>query len=94
MLRAASGHSGPSKANDEPDEKCGFLPVGFRARAHTEVRHSLDGRLGGQTRTFGGLDDIFQLERARRLRSRRSGFPANKVTEVRRLIDPTTATES
>jgi hypothetical protein len=26
----------------------------------------------GQTRTFGGLDDIFQLERARRLRGRRS----------------------
>src|SRR5467141_1734899 len=72
MLRAASAHSGPSKANDEPDEKGGFLPVGFRARAHTEVRHSLDGRLGGQTRTFGGLDDIFQLERARRLRGRRS----------------------
>ena len=24
-------HSGPSKANDEPDEKGGFLPVGFRA---------------------------------------------------------------
>src|ERR1700730_10780142 len=55
-------HSGPSKANDEPDEKGGFLPVGFRARAHTEVRHSLDGRLGGQTRTLGGLYDIFQLK--------------------------------
>jgi hypothetical protein len=54
-------HSGPSKANDEPDEKGGFLPVGFRAREHTEVRHSLDGRLGGQTRTFGGLYDIFQM---------------------------------
>ena len=26
--------------------------------------------------------------------ARRSGFPANKVTEVRRMIDPTTATES
>ena len=26
--------------------------------------------------------------------SRRSGFPANKVTEVRRMIDPTTATET
>jgi cell division inhibitor SulA len=26
--------------------------------------------------------------------SRRSGFPANKVTEVRRMIDPTTATEA
>jgi hypothetical protein len=26
----------------------------------------------GITRTFGGLDDIFQLERARRLRGRRS----------------------
>jgi hypothetical protein len=40
----------------------------------TEVRHSLDGRLGfgGQTRIFGGLDDIFQLERARRLRGGRS----------------------
>ena len=23
-----------------------------------------------------------------------SGFPANKITEVRRMIDPTTATES
>src|SRR5260370_26734174 len=39
-----------------------FLPVGFRARAHTKVRHSLDGRLGGQTWTFGGLYDIFQLK--------------------------------
>jgi cell division inhibitor SulA len=26
--------------------------------------------------------------------ARRSGFPANKVTEVRRMIDPTTATEA
>ena len=26
--------------------------------------------------------------------ARRSGFPANKVTEVRRMIDPTTATET
>ena len=26
--------------------------------------------------------------------SRRSGFPANKITEVRRMIDPTTASES
>jgi len=26
--------------------------------------------------------------------SRRSGFPASKITEVRRMIDPTTATES
>ena len=26
--------------------------------------------------------------------ARLSGFPANKVTEVRRMIDPTTATES
>ncbi len=26
--------------------------------------------------------------------SRRSGFPANKITEVRRMIDPTTATEA
>jgi cell division inhibitor SulA len=26
--------------------------------------------------------------------SKRSGFPANKITEVRRMIDPTTATES
>ena len=26
--------------------------------------------------------------------ARRSGFPANKITEVRRMIDPTTATES
>jgi hypothetical protein len=26
--------------------------------------------------------------------SRRSGFPANKVTEIRRMIDPTTATEA
>ena len=24
----------------------------------------------------------------------RSGFPANKITDVRRIIDPTTATES
>lgn len=24
--------------------------------------------------------------------SRRSGFPANKITEIRRMIDPTTAT--
>jgi predicted Rdx family selenoprotein len=26
--------------------------------------------------------------------ARRSGFPANKITEVRRMIDPTTVTES
>jgi hypothetical protein len=26
--------------------------------------------------------------------SRRSGFPATKITEVRRMIDPTTATEA
>ena len=26
--------------------------------------------------------------------SKRSGFPASKVTEVRRMIDPTTATET
>ena len=26
--------------------------------------------------------------------SRRSGFPANQITEVRRMIDPTTATEA
>ena len=26
--------------------------------------------------------------------AKRSGFPANKITEVRRMIDPTTATES
>jgi hypothetical protein len=26
--------------------------------------------------------------------SRRSGFPASKITEVRRMIDPTTAIES
>ena len=26
--------------------------------------------------------------------AKRSGFPANKITEVRRTIDPTTATES
>jgi Protein of unknown function (DUF4242) len=26
--------------------------------------------------------------------ARRSGFPANKITEIRRMIDPTTATES
>ena len=26
--------------------------------------------------------------------ARRSGFPANKITEVRRMIDPTTATDS
>jgi Protein of unknown function (DUF4242) len=26
--------------------------------------------------------------------SRMSGFPANKITEVRRMIDPTTATEA
>ena len=26
--------------------------------------------------------------------SRKSGFPANKVTEIRRMIDPTTATEA
>ena len=26
--------------------------------------------------------------------ARRSGFPANKITEVRRMIDPTTATEA
>ena len=26
--------------------------------------------------------------------ARRSGFPANKITEVRRMIDPTTATAS
>jgi hypothetical protein len=26
--------------------------------------------------------------------ARRSGFPANKITEVRRMIDPTPATES
>jgi cell division inhibitor SulA len=26
--------------------------------------------------------------------AKRSGFPANKVTEIRRMIDPTTATES
>jgi hypothetical protein len=25
--------------------------------------------------------------------AKRSGFPANKITEVRRMIDPTTATE-
>ena len=26
--------------------------------------------------------------------ARRSGFPADKITEVRRMIDPTTATET
>ena len=26
--------------------------------------------------------------------ARRSGFPANKITEIRRMIDPSTATES
>jgi len=26
--------------------------------------------------------------------AKRSGFPANKITEIRRMIDPTTATES
>jgi cell division inhibitor SulA len=26
--------------------------------------------------------------------AKRSGFPANKITEVRRMIDPTTATDS
>ena len=26
--------------------------------------------------------------------AKRSGFPANKITEVRRMIDPTTATEA
>ena len=26
--------------------------------------------------------------------ARRSGFPANKVTEIRQMIDPTTATEA
>jgi len=26
--------------------------------------------------------------------AKRSGFPANKITEVRRMIDPTTATET
>jgi hypothetical protein len=25
--------------------------------------------------------------------AKRSGFPANKITEIRRMIDPTTATE-
>jgi hypothetical protein len=34
-------------------------------------------------------DEAIILEHARR-----SGFPANKITEVRRMIDPTTATES
>jgi hypothetical protein len=35
------------------------------------IGHLVQGGLG-QTRTFGGLDDVFQLERARRSRGRRS----------------------
>ena len=39
-----------------------------------EIRHSLDGRLVGSKQGHSaGLDDIFWLERVRRLRGRRSG---------------------
>jgi hypothetical protein len=38
-------------------------------------------------------DEAIIHEHARRS-GKRSGFPADKVTEVRRMIDPTTATES
>ncbi len=37
---------------------------------------------------------LAQNEEIIREHSRRSGFPANKITEVRRMIDPTTATEA
>jgi cell division inhibitor SulA len=37
---------------------------------------------------------LAQNEEIIREHARRSGFPANKITEVRRMIDPTTATES
>ncbi|MBV8736783.1 MAG: DUF4242 domain-containing protein [Alphaproteobacteria bacterium] len=36
---------------------------------------------------------LAQNEEIIREHSRRSGFPANKITEVRRMIDPTTATD-
>ncbi|MGH7038876.1 MAG: DUF4242 domain-containing protein [Stellaceae bacterium] len=34
---------------------------------------------------------LAQNEEIIREHSRRSGFPANKITEIRRMIDPTTA---
>ena len=37
---------------------------------------------------------LAQSEEIIREHARRSGFPANKITEVRRMIDPTTATET
>jgi hypothetical protein len=36
---------------------------------------------------------LAQNEDIIREHSRKSGFPANKITEIRRMIDPTTATE-
>ena len=37
---------------------------------------------------------LAQNEEIIREHSRKSGFPANKITDVRRMIDPTTATEA
>jgi cell division inhibitor SulA len=37
---------------------------------------------------------LAQNEEIIREHSRRSGFPATRITEVRRMIDPTTATEA
>ena len=37
---------------------------------------------------------LAQNEEIIREHARRSGFPANKITEVRRIIDPTTASDS
>src|SRR6202045_1962443 len=48
---------------------------------------------------YGAADKTFCVYLARdeaiiQEHAKRSGFPANKVTEIRRMIDPTTATES
>jgi Protein of unknown function (DUF4242) len=49
--------------------------------------------------SFVAADKTFCVYLARdeeiiREHARRSGFPANKITEIRRMIDPSTATES
>jgi hypothetical protein len=51
------------------------------------IRRSVKWRAPTSAAKSGG---VFSIDE----HARRSGFPANKVTEVRRMIDPTTATET
>lgn len=44
---------------------------------------------GGKTFCIYLADDVSQIEE----HSRISGFPANKITEVKRIIDPTTSSK-